>query len=111
MDLKDDPLMMGAFAGSATDCNLPIVSAYHEINLQQSLESQPPMSVSSAITSMSTSHLSQSQPSSQSQTTATPVLSLFKLKNFLYQPKFKNLLHSEGEQSSSLSLCALPWPL
>lgn len=27
---------------------------------------------------------------------ATPVISLFKLKNFLYQPKFKNLIHTEG---------------
>jgi hypothetical protein len=29
--------------------------------------------------------------------TATPVISLFKLKNFLYQPKFKSLLSTDGK--------------
>ena len=33
--------------------------------------------------------------------TATPVISLFKLKNFLYQPKFKTLMTSDGKDLRS----------
>ncbi|CAG2101148.1 unnamed protein product [Medioppia subpectinata] len=32
--------------------------------------------------------------------TATPVISLFKLKNFLYQPKFKTLMTSDGPNTN-----------
>ena len=37
------------------------------------------------------------QQSQANQSTATPVISLFKLKNFLYQPKFKSLLATDGK--------------
>jgi hypothetical protein len=36
--------------------------------------------------------------------TATPVISLFKLKNFLYQPKFKSLLSTDGKRDYVISI-------
>lgn len=32
--------------------------------------------------------------------TATPVISLFKLKNFLHQPRFKNLISNDGKKEA-----------
>ena len=102
MDLKDDSIMMGTFSEPGGECSLSMVNAYHDINLSHSLEQQPThvsLPVSSTAASLPPSGIITPQQSNHSQTTATPVISLFKLKNFLYQPKFKNLLHSsEGER-------------
>lgn len=105
MDLKDDPLM-NSFSASASatssaassECiSLPLsgngnYGSGHEISLTHVVQHN---------TSGSPLH-DQGQSNNinqQSSSTATPVISLFKLKNFLYQPKFKNLLHhhSQGE--------------
>ena len=42
-------------------------------------------------------NVSNSNANQLNTSTATPVISLFKLKNFLYQPKFKSLMTSDGK--------------
>ena len=44
-------------------------------------------------------NVSNSNANQLNTSTATPVISLFKLKNFLYQPKFKSLMTSDGKAS------------
>lgn len=105
MDLKDDdPLMIGSFS-DPSECNMPMVDSYHHHHLNQELTSGQSLDQCQLSIAIPSCHQQQHALShsvqSPHQTTATPVISLFKLKNFLYQPKFKNKPQSsiEGEMS------------
>ena len=55
-------------------------------------------------------NISNSNANQLNTSTATPVISLFKLKNFFYQPKFKSLMTPDGKASSSdATLACYTW--
>ena len=99
-----------AAAAAAVEC-IPLMSGsggrgeydHHQISLShlvQQHQQQPPHSPTSSLEAptiqQQQSPLGQTSATANTNATATPVISLFKLKNFLYQPKFKNLLHGGG---------------
>ena len=101
MEMKDSETnLMGSFPGPESCSTM----SYHDIN-NHSIDQHIPTNHSSHHLHQQQQQQQQQQQSSTSQTqttTATPVISLFKLKNFLYQPKFKNLLHSPEGKCKSL---------
>ncbi|RWS17963.1 zinc finger protein rotund-like protein [Dinothrombium tinctorium] len=95
-EFKESAMITGASCSESAGIG-PLVA------VEQSSAEQSPVQRPAALSTL---------VSSTSSTTATPVISLLKLKNFLYQPKFKSLMSSDGKahnartaRSQPLSIC------
>lgn len=106
MDLKESNSMSGSCLVSSNNnetvhstgsINYDQSNHHRQQHQQQNIQQNLAFHNTNSNVNNNSNNSAHNQQSQANQSTATPVISLFKLKNFLYQPKFKSLLATDGK--------------